>query len=87
MNRVETFEYPIPALREMLLNSLIHRNYIGAPTQIRVYDKKLFVWNDGGLPPTITLPQLKENHSSHSRNPLLAEACFKGSYIDSWVAA
>jgi ATP-dependent DNA helicase RecG len=84
MNRVETLEYPIPALREMLLNSLIHRNYMGAPTQIRVYDKKLFVWNDGGLPPTITLPQLKENHSSHPRNPILAEACFKGGYIDSW---
>jgi ATP-dependent DNA helicase RecG len=84
MNRIETLEYPIPALREMLLNSLIHRNYMGAPTQIRVYDKKLFVWNDGGLPPTITLPQLKENHSSHPRNPILAEACFKGGYIDSW---
>ncbi|MDR0715061.1 MAG: transcriptional regulator, partial [Bacteroidales bacterium] len=84
MNRVETLEYPIPALREMLLNSLIHRNYMGAPTQIRVYDKKMFVWNDGGLPPTITLSQLKENHSSHPRNPILAEACFKGGYIDSW---
>jgi ATP-dependent DNA helicase RecG len=84
MNRVETLEYPIPALREMLLNTLIHRNYMGAPTQMRVYDKKLFIWNDGGLPPTITLPQLKENHSSHPRNPILAEACFKGGYIDSW---
>lgn len=84
MNRVETLEYPIPALREMLLNALIHRNYMGAPTQIRVYDKKLSVWNDGGLPPTITLSQLKENHSSHPRNPILAEACFKGGYIDSW---
>lgn len=84
MNRVETLEYPIPALREMLLNALIHRNYMGAPTQIRVYDKKLSVWNDGSLPPTITLSQLKENHSSHPRNPILAEACFKGGYIDSW---
>jgi ATP-dependent DNA helicase RecG len=84
MNRVETLEYPIPALREMLLNALIHRNYMGAPTQLRVYDNKLFIWNDGGLPPTITLLQLKENHSSHPRNPILAEACFKGGYIDSW---
>ncbi|MDR1553582.1 MAG: hypothetical protein LBS69_09000 [Prevotellaceae bacterium] len=32
MNRVETLEYPVPALREMLLNALIHRNYMGAPT-------------------------------------------------------
>ncbi len=84
MNRVETLEYPVPALREMLLNSLIHRNYMGAPTQVRVYDNKMFVWNDGGLPATITLLQLKQSHSSHPRNPILAGACFLGGYIDSW---
>ncbi|MDR1679222.1 MAG: putative DNA binding domain-containing protein [Prevotellaceae bacterium] len=84
MNRIETLEYPIPALREMLLNALIHRNYMGAPTQIRVYDNKMFVWNDGGLPATITLPQLTQSHSSHPRNPILAGACFLGGYIDSW---
>jgi ATP-dependent DNA helicase RecG len=84
MNRRETLEYPEPALREMLLNALIHRNYMGAPTQIRVYDSKLFVWNDGGLPVTITLQQLKKLHSSHPRNPVLAEACFRGGFIDSW---
>jgi len=84
MNRIETLEYPIPALREMLLNALIHRNYMGAPTQIRVYDNKMFVWNDGGLPSTITLPQLTQLHSSHPRNPILAGACFLGGYIDSW---
>ena len=79
MNRIETLEYPVPALREMLLNSLIHRSYMGAPTQIRVYDNKMFVWNDGGLPVPITLEQLKQPHSSHPRNPILAEACFRGS--------
>ena len=84
MNRVETLEYPIIALREMILNALIHRNYMGSPTQIRVYDKKLFVWNFGNLPDTITLQQLTQTHSSHPRNPVIAEACFKGGYIDSW---
>jgi ATP-dependent DNA helicase RecG len=84
MNRIETLEYPVPALREVLLNALIHRNYMGAPTQIRVYDNKMFAWNDGGLPVTITLAQLKQRHSSHPRNPILAEACFRGGYIDSW---
>jgi ATP-dependent DNA helicase RecG len=57
---------------------------MGAPTQIRVYENKLFIWNDGGLPETITLSQLKQLHSSHPRNPILAEACFRGGYIDSW---
>jgi ATP-dependent DNA helicase RecG len=84
MNRVETPEYPVPALREMLLNALIHRNYLGAPTQIRVYDHKITTWNDGALPEGITLPELKQTHSSRPRNPLIASVCFKGGYIDSW---
>jgi len=84
MNRVETLEYPVTALREMLLNSLIHRNYMGAPTQLRVYDKKLTLWNHGTLPEGITLDRLAKSHSSYPRNPILADACFKGGYIDSW---
>jgi len=84
MNRVETLEYPVPALREMLLNALIHRNYMGAPTQLRVYDNKLTLWNHGMLPDGITLDKLTQNHSSFPRNPILAEACFLGGYIDSW---
>ena len=84
MNRIETLEYPIPALREMLLNALIHRNYMGAPTQLRVYDSKLTLWNHGMLPEGITLDKLTKNHSSYPRNPILAEACFRGGFIDSW---
>lgn len=84
MNRIETLEYPVPALREMLLNALVHRNYMGAPTQIRVYDNKLTVWNHGTLPEGMTLDKLTKPHSSYPRNPILAEACFRGGYIDSW---
>ena len=84
MNRIETLEYPVPALREMLLNALIHRNYMGAPTQLRVYDNKLFLWNHGTLPEGITLDKLTKLHSSFPRNPILAEACFRGGFIDSW---
>jgi ATP-dependent DNA helicase RecG len=84
MNRIEKCEYPIPALREMLLNALIHRNYMGVHTQIRVYDDKLFVWNDGGLPEGITLNELKHSHPSRPRNPLIADVCFKGGFIDLW---
>ena len=84
MNRIETLEYPVAALREVLLNSLLHRTYMGAPTQIRVYDTKLSVWSHGTLPDGITLDKLTKPHSSYPRNPILAEACFRGGYIDSW---
>jgi ATP-dependent DNA helicase RecG len=84
MLRLEHSEYPIPALREMLLNAMVHRTYMGSFTQIRVYDDKITIWNDGMLPEGITLESLKHVHSSHPRNPLIADVCFKGGLIDSW---
>jgi ATP-dependent DNA helicase RecG len=82
--RIEKGEYPEAALREMLLNALVHRNYMGAMTQIRIYDHKLSIWNEGALPAGITLADLKGNHPSKPRNPIIADICFKGGYIDSW---
>ena len=84
MQRVERDEYPVAAVREMILNALVHRNYMGAPTQIRLYYDNFSVWNDGGLPDGITEEDLKKVHRSKPRNALIADSCFKGGYIDSW---
>jgi ATP-dependent DNA helicase RecG len=84
MHRIEKGEYPVAAIREMLLNALVHRNYMGAPIQIRVYDDKLSIWNEGTLPDGLTLEALKRSHSSRPRNPIIADVCFKGGYIDAW---
>jgi ATP-dependent DNA helicase RecG len=84
MHRIEKGEYPLPALREMLLNALVHRNYMGAPIQIRVYDDKINIWNEGTLPVGLTLDALKRSHSSRPRNPIIADVAFKGGYIDAW---
>ncbi|MCO5269064.1 MAG: putative DNA binding domain-containing protein [Brumimicrobium sp.] len=82
--RRETSEYPITALREVILNALVHRNYMGAPTQIRVYDDKITFWNDGKLTDELSLEDLKKTHSSKPRNPIIADVCFKGNLIDAW---
>ena len=84
MQRVERDEYPVAAVREMILNALVHRNYIGAPTQIRLYNDSFSIWNDGGLPEGITEEDLKKVHRSKPRNPLIADVFFRGGYIDSW---
>ncbi|MCD4696936.1 MAG: transcriptional regulator, partial [Bacteroidales bacterium] len=84
MHRIEKGEYPIAAIREMLLNALVHRNYMGAPIQIRVYDDKINIGNEGMLPIELTLDALKRSHPSIPRNPIIADVCFKGSYIDAW---
>jgi ATP-dependent DNA helicase RecG len=84
MHRIEKGEYPLAATREMLLNALVHRNYTGAPIQIRVYDDKINIWNEGTLPEGLTLAALKRSHSSRPRNPIIADVAFKGGYIDAW---
>jgi len=72
------------AVREMLLNALIHRTYMGSFVQIRVYDDKISIWNDGNLPERMNLEKLKQLHSSKPRNLIIADVCFKGGLIDAW---
>ena len=82
--RIEKDQYPSQALREMLLNALVHRVYMGAPIQLRIFDNKLSIWNEGPLPNGMSPEDLKVEHNSRPRNPLIANACFFAGYIDAW---
>lgn len=84
LQRVEKGEYPVAALREMLLNALVHRDYMGSNIQIRMYDDRFCIWNEGFLPEGLSLEALKRQHPSRPRNPIIADVCFKGGYIDAW---
>jgi ATP-dependent DNA helicase RecG len=84
LQRIEKGEYPVAALREMLLNALVHKNYSGAQIQLRVYDDKISIWNEGTLPEGLSFEALKRQHPSRPRNPLIADVCFKGGFIDAW---
>ncbi len=84
LQRVESWEYPYEAIREIILNAIVHREYMGAPIQISVYDDKLIVWNEGSLPEDLTFEDLKKKHSSRPHNPILASAFFKGGLIEAW---
>jgi ATP-dependent DNA helicase RecG len=84
LHRIESWEYPYEAIRETILNAIVHRDYMGAPIQISVYDNKLIVWNEGRLPDDMTVEDLKKKHSSIPHNPILASAFFKGGLIEAW---
>jgi ATP-dependent DNA helicase RecG len=84
LQRVESWEYPYEAIREVILNAIVHRDYMGAPIQISVYDDKLIVWNEGSLPEDLTFEDLKKKHSSRPHNPFLASTFFKGGLIEAW---
>jgi len=82
--RKEDLIYPEEALREAIINAVIHRDYIGSHTQLRVYDDKLWLWNSGKLPEGISFKELKKPHSSCLRNKYLADVFFKAGFIEAW---
>jgi ATP-dependent DNA helicase RecG len=85
LQRVETFPVPEPALREAVLNALIHKDYsTGTPIQIRVYADKLTIWNTGQLPASWTVHKLIAVHSSQPFNPDLANVFFRAGEIEAW---
>ena len=71
-------------MREAIYNSIVHKDYTGAPIQMRVYDDHIELWNDGLLPHGITIDQLFVRHSSHPRNKNIANAFFQAGFIESW---
>jgi ATP-dependent DNA helicase RecG len=78
LQRQEIWEYPLSAVREAILNALIHRDYTSTGRiQIRVYDDRMVITNPGGLPEGITVSDLlREPHGSLPRNPILAQVCY-----------
>ena len=83
--RVETFPVPREAMREAVINAVIHREYaVAAPIQIRVYDDRLLLWNPGQLPPDWSMEQLTGEHSSRPGNPGIAYAFFRAGMVEAW---
>ena len=85
IQRIERFPMPPSALREAILNALVHRDYaVPAPVQIRVYADHLKIWNPAVLPEGWTLERLLGEHSSQPFNPDVANAFFRAGEIEAW---
>lgn len=82
--RKEELEYPEEALREAIINAVIHRDYIGPHIQLKIYPDKIMLWNAGTLPKEIKIEELTKSHSSYPRNELLADVFFKAGLIEAW---
>ncbi|HEV7670216.1 MAG TPA: ATP-binding protein [Thermoanaerobaculia bacterium] len=85
IQRIESFPVPDAALREALLNALIHRDYaVAAPVQIRVYEDRLSIWNPAVLPEGWSLNEFLHEHASLPYNPNVANAFFRAGEIEAW---
>ena len=76
-NRSDITDYPMKAVREIILNALVHRDYSihteGMPIQLTVFSDRLEVANPGGLYGRITIDTLSKVQPD-TRNPALATA-------------
>ena len=84
LQRVEPLEIPEEALREAIFNSIIHKDYTGVTIQLKVYNDKIILWNEGKLPEGYTVETLLGDHSSKPRNRNIANAFYKAGFIESW---
>ena len=78
LQRKERFAYPLPALREALLNAVVHRDYANSSDiQIKIFDDRITIFSPGKLYGGLTIKELKtDTYQSHIRNKLIAEAFY-----------
>ncbi|MBQ6780817.1 MAG: putative DNA binding domain-containing protein [Treponema sp.] len=76
-HRKDVTEYPIKAVREIILNALIHRDYSfhteNEPIRLEMYPDRMEVSNPGGLYGRLTLDDLGKTKGD-VRNPFIAAA-------------
>ena len=77
-------EIPAEAIRELIVNAVMHRNYL-APSYIQVciYDDRLEITSPGGLYGGLTIEQMLKGSSS-IRNELVADIFLKMGIVEKW---
>jgi len=82
--RREIWDYPLPTIREALLNALIHRDYFNntIQTQVRIFDDHILFRNPGHLPEGITVEMIVKEHYTYHRNPKIADIFYRAGLIE-----
>ena len=84
--RVEKHLIPPDAMREIMVNALIHRDYAiaGGAISLAIFDDRVEVWSAGAFPRGITPEILTRKHLSMQRNPLIADMFHRVGLIEKW---
>jgi ATP-dependent DNA helicase RecG len=82
--RVERYEYPERAIRELVANAVIHRDYRITETyvQINVFEDRLEIFNPGCLPPGVTVENIRD--AQVSRNEIIAARLKDLDYLEEY---
>ena len=82
--RQDIYEIPPDAIRELIINAMVHRSYLDhGRIQVAVYDNRLEVTSPGKLPMGQTMERMKEGYSK-IRNEALAHAFAYMNLIEHW---
>lgn len=86
IHRKERFAYPLPALREALLNAVVHRDYKdGSDIQVKIFDDRISIFSPGRLYAGLQLDELQhDNYRSRLRNKLVAEGFYLTTAIEKY---
>lgn len=75
--REDRTDYPVTAIREAILNALVHRDYSihteGMPIQVLMFEDRIEIRNPGGIYGRMSIDQLGKVQAD-TRNPVLALA-------------
>ena len=76
--------YPLYALREGLVNAMVHRNYAqaGQGVRVEIYSDHLVISNPGHLPDGWTEKDLVKKHESRPANPDIARIFYLRELMD-----
>lgn len=82
LRQVDTPDYPLPALRELVLNALMHRAYdiTNAPTRINWFADRVEITSPGGPFGAVTAQNFDRRNDY--RNPALAAALKQLGYVN-----
>jgi len=87
LERKEIPPVPFKALREAIINALTHRDYAyrRGDMQIAIFDDRIEISNKGGLPPGVSIEQIKKGEVAHERrNPIIANVLNRFGYVEQW---
>jgi ATP-dependent DNA helicase RecG len=72
---IQKWQYPMEAIRELVLNMIIHRDYCAtADSVVKIFNNKIEFFNPGTLPEELTIEKLLANdYKSIPRNKVIAE--------------
>ena len=85
-DRVDVPEIPIDALREIIVNSFAHANYVGwSKNEIDIFPNRVSIYNPGAFPDDLNPEDFaKRTIASRLRNELICDVLYKCRYVETW---